>query len=79
MLSKGPGVPEEERIQLGQEMYKAMADNVWQIGVIAQGSNFLGTRVTNENMVNVPGRIWNSPLFMNPNNARPMTFYYKNP
>lgn len=77
MLRSGSSVPEEERIQLGQEMYKLMADNVWQIGVIAQGSNFLGTRVTAENMGNVPARIWNSPLFMNPNNARPVTFYFK--
>jgi peptide/nickel transport system substrate-binding protein len=78
MLRKGPSVKEAERNVLGQEMYKLMADNVWQIGVIAQGSNFLGTRVTNVNMGNVPERIWNSPLFMNPNNARPVTFYYKN-
>ncbi len=59
-------------------MYKLMADNVWQIGVIAQGSNFLGTRVTSNDMGNVPDRIWNSPLFMNPNNARPVTFYFQN-
>jgi peptide/nickel transport system substrate-binding protein len=78
MLAKGPSVKEEERVKLGQEMYKLMADNVWQIGVISQGSNFMGVRVTNVNMGNVPSRIWNSPLYMNPNNVRPVTFYFKN-
>jgi peptide/nickel transport system substrate-binding protein len=71
-------VPTEERIRLGQEIWKMHLDEVWTIGTVGVSPASMGVRVTNVNLGNVPERLFNSPHMKNPAGARPQTFYYKN-
>ena len=58
---KAFGVPEKERIQLGKEVWKIAAEEVYIIGVIGMGPASMGVRVVKTNMGNIPSRQYNSP------------------
>ena len=75
---KAFGVPEKERIELGKEVWKIAADEVYIIGVIGMGPASMGVRVVKTNMGNVPSRQYNSPDGKTPTISRPVTFYWKN-
>ncbi|MDP8924915.1 MAG: ABC transporter substrate-binding protein, partial [Chloroflexota bacterium] len=77
MYKKAFGVPEEESIKLGQEIWKLVVEEVWYIGVLGQSPAIMGVQVTKKNMGNVPGRITNFNFARPPSVARPMTFYWK--
>lgn len=72
------GVPEEERIQLGQEIWKIAAEEVYIIGVIGMGAASMGVRVAKTTMGNVPSRQYNSPDAKTPSISRPITFFFRN-
>ncbi len=71
------GVPEKERIQLGKEVWKIAAEEVYIIGVIGMGPASMGVRVVKTNMGNIPSRQYNSPDGKTPGISRPITFYWK--
>ena len=75
---KAFGVPEKERIQLGKDIWRIAAEEVYIIGVIGQGPAAMGVRVVKNNMGNIPSRMYNSPDGKTPGISRPATFYYKN-
>ncbi len=75
---KAFGVPEKERIELGKEVWKIAADEVYIIGVIGMGPASMGVRVVKTNMGNVPSRQYNSPDGKTPTISRPVTFFWKN-
>jgi peptide/nickel transport system substrate-binding protein len=75
---KAFGVPEKERIELGKEVWKIAADEVFIIGVIGMGPASMGVRVVKTNMGNVPSRQYNSPDGKTPTISRPVTFFWKN-
>ena len=75
---KAFGVPEKERIELGKEVWKIAADEVFIIGVIGMGPASMGVRVVKTNMGNVPARQYNSPDGKTPTISRPVTFFWKN-
>jgi peptide/nickel transport system substrate-binding protein len=72
------GVPEEERIKLGKEVWKIAAEEVYVIGVIGMGAASMGVRLAKVNLGNVPSRQYNSPDGKTPGISRPVTFYWKN-
>src|SRR5437667_8088105 len=74
---KAFGVPEKERIQLGKEIWKIAAEEVYIIGVVGQGPAAMGVRVVKTNMGNIPSRQYNSPDGKTPPISRPATFFYK--
>jgi len=74
---KAFGVPEKERIQLGKEVWKIAAEEVYIIGVIGMGPASMGVRVVKTNMGNIPSRQYNSPDGKTPGISRPITFYWK--
>jgi peptide/nickel transport system substrate-binding protein len=74
---KAFGVPEKERIELGKEVWKIAADEVYIIGVIGMGPASMGVRVVKTNMGNVPSRQYNSPDGKTPSISRPVTLYWK--
>jgi peptide/nickel transport system substrate-binding protein len=74
---KAFGVPEKERIQLGKEVWKIAAEEVYIIGVIGMGPASMGVRVAKTNMGNVPSRQYNSPDGKTPTISRPVTFFWK--
>jgi peptide/nickel transport system substrate-binding protein len=71
------GVPEKERIELGKEVWKIAAEEVFIIGVIGMGPASMGVRVVKTNMGNIPSRQYNSPDGKTPTISRPVTFFYK--
>jgi peptide/nickel transport system substrate-binding protein len=77
MYKKAFGVPEEESIKLGKEIWKLVVEEVWYIGVLGQSPAIMGVQVTKKTMGNVPGRITNFNFARPPSVARPMTFYWK--
>lgn len=74
---KAFGVPEKERIQLGKDIWKIAAEEVFIIGVVGQGPAAMGVRVVKNNMGNIPSRMYNSPDGKTPGISRPATFYWK--
>ena len=77
-FQKAFGVPEEERLKLGKEVWKIAAEEVYIIGVIGMGAASMGVRIAKTNLGNVPSRQYNSPDGKTPGISRPVTFYWKN-
>ncbi|MBI4641355.1 MAG: ABC transporter substrate-binding protein [Candidatus Tectomicrobia bacterium] len=75
--SKAFGVPEEERIKLGKEVWKIAAEEVYIISVVGMGAASMGVRVVKVDMGNVPSRQYNSPDAKTPTISRPVTFFWK--
>ena len=76
MYTAGRYASDEERIRLGKEIWKIHADYVISIATCGDlpGANAL--RVVNSSMINVPSRVYNSPLARHPAIAIPATFSY---
>jgi peptide/nickel transport system substrate-binding protein len=74
---KAFGVPEEERIKLGKEVWQIAAEEVYAMGVIGMGAASMGVRIAKTNMGNVPSRQYNSPDAKTPSISRPVTFFWK--
>ncbi|MEE8302201.1 MAG: ABC transporter substrate-binding protein [Candidatus Tectomicrobia bacterium] len=74
---KAFGVPREERIKLGKEIWAIAADEVHIIGVIGLGPAAMGVRVAKTDLGNIPSRQYNSPDARTPGISRPVTFYWK--
>jgi peptide/nickel transport system substrate-binding protein len=74
---KAFGVPEEERVKLGKEVWQIAAEEVYAIGVIGMGAASMGVRIAKTNMGNVPSRQYNSPDAKTPSISRPVTFFWK--
>ncbi len=70
-------VPEEERIQLGKEIWEIVVEEVFKIGVVGLSPANMGVRVVNTTMGNSPDRQFNSPAVKTPSVSRPMTFFFK--
>ncbi|MGH2532797.1 MAG: ABC transporter substrate-binding protein [Thermomicrobiales bacterium] len=71
------GVPEQERIQLGKEIWQIIVDEVIQIGIVGLAPASMGVRVVKTTMGNIPSRQFNSPAVKNPSVSRPVTFFFK--
>jgi len=72
------GAPEKERIQLGKDVWRIAAEEVYVIGVVGQGPAAMGVRLVKNNLGNIPSRMYNSPDGKTPGISRPATFFYKN-
>ncbi len=74
---KAVGVPEAERIQLGKDVWKIAAEEVYIISVIGLGAASQGVRITKSTLGNIPSRMYNSPDGKTPGISRPVSFYFK--
>ena len=74
---KAFGVPRDERIKLGKEIWATSADEVNIIGVIGLGPAAMGVRVAKTDLGNIPSRQYNSPDARTPSISRPATFFWK--
>ncbi|MGQ4807423.1 Periplasmic alpha-galactoside-binding protein [Candidatus Entotheonellaceae bacterium PAL068K] len=74
---KAFGVPREERIKLGKEIWAIAANEIHIIGVIGLGPAAMGVRVAKTDLGNIPSRQYNSPDARTPSISRPVTFYWK--
>ena len=77
MWRRGFGVPQAERVALGKEIWKIMAEEVWAIGLIGLSPAVSGVRVVKNKLGNVPERQIFSNDGMTPGITRPETYYWK--
>jgi len=76
MFSTGLKATPDERIAIGQEIWKIITDEVWTIGTVGQSGAFMGVRVAKNNMGNLPTRQFNIQAGQTPNISRPSTFFF---
>jgi peptide/nickel transport system substrate-binding protein len=76
-FEKAKGVPAQERVPLGQDINKLMAENVWIIGTVGISPAVLGIVIKKNNIGNVPDAVVGSTPGQTPGNARPEQFYFK--
>ncbi len=76
MFSEGLKATPEERVTIGQEIWKIITDEVWTMGTVGQSGAFMGVRVAKDNMGNIPDRQFNIQAGQTPNISRPATFYF---
>ena len=74
---QGFSVPESERVQLAQDVWKIALDEVWTINVIANSPANQGVRIVRNNVGNTPERQWNSAAADNPAPAHPETYFFQ--
>ena len=77
LSASGSGKGPEERIKIGQEIWKIAVDELWAIGTVGLSPAFMGVRVTSGKMENVPSRHFNVQDGQTPNLSRPSTFFFK--
>ena len=75
---KAFGVPEKERVQLGKDVWKIAAEEVFIIGVVGLGPAAMGVRIVKNNMGNIPARITTARTARRRRISRPATFFWKN-
>jgi peptide/nickel transport system substrate-binding protein len=67
---------EAERIEVGKELYRRHADQVWSIGVLGRGLSLNGLCLVNDDLRNVPSRIVGADHQRVPANLVPATLFY---
>jgi peptide/nickel transport system substrate-binding protein len=77
LLRSAASQPEERRVQIAQEIWKLLVDQVWSIGVVGQSPAYMGTRVVNERLENVPARTCVSQHCRTPWSGHPEQWYYR--
>jgi len=70
-------LPEAERIKVAQEIWKIAADQVWSIGMVGLSPAYMGTRVVNAKLQNVPARTCTSQHCRTPWGGHPEQWFYK--
>jgi peptide/nickel transport system substrate-binding protein len=76
LLTRGRTASDQERINVGKQLFQTSIENVFLIGIVAQDLSS-GIRIAKTNLGNVPGRTWNANTLLTPSGARPATFYFK--
>ena len=77
MLRRAVSVPEGERNKLAQEIWKLSINGVWSIGLVGLSPTYMGTRVVNLKLENVPERVCISQHCRTPWSGRPDQWYFK--
>jgi peptide/nickel transport system substrate-binding protein len=77
MFRAAASQPEEKRTQIAQELWKLLVDEVWSIGLVGQSPAYMGTRVVNERLENVPARTCVSQHCRTPWSGHPEQWYYR--
>jgi len=77
MFRSAASEPQDKRTQIAQELWKLLVDEVWSIGLVGQSPAYMGTRVVNERLENVPGRTCVSQHCRTPRSGHPEQWYYK--
>ncbi len=77
MLRTAGRLSEKERTDLAKEIWKLAVDQVWTIGIVGLSPTYMGTRVVNAKLENVPERVCTSQHCRTPWSAWPQQWYYK--
>lgn len=77
IFDQGNGVSVEKRAELGKELWRIHADNLFAIGIIGNSAAYNGVTVVKNNFRNVPDVAPNSSAHQNPGIARPEQFFFE--
>ena len=77
LLRGASSMHEDERTKAAQEIWRLAVDNVWTIGLVGLSPNYMGTRVVNLKLENVPERVCTSQHCRTPWSAHPYQWFYK--
>src|SRR3954451_21365487 len=77
MFRAASSQPLEKRNETAKEIWKLLVDQVWSIGIVGQSPAYMGTRVVNERLENVPARTCVSQHCRTPFSGHPEQWYYK--
>ncbi len=77
LLRTAGSLNEKDRTKLAQEIWKLEVDNVWQIGLVGLSPTYMGTRVVNAKLENVPSRVCTSQHCRTPWSGHPEQWFYK--
>ncbi|MSO91510.1 MAG: ABC transporter substrate-binding protein [Acetobacteraceae bacterium] len=77
LLRSASGLRQADRTKIAQEIWKLAVDQVWTIGLVGQSPTFMGTRVVNLKLQNVPTRVCISQHCRTPWSGHPEQWYYK--
>jgi peptide/nickel transport system substrate-binding protein len=78
LMHSASSLPDTERNAAAQEIWRIVADQKWQIGLVGQAPGSQGTRIVSNKMGNVADRLCISQHCRPPWAARPEQWYYKN-
>ena len=76
MHRRGPSLPEAERNALAQEIYRAVVENQYSIGIVGLSPMVQGVVVKKNTLHNVPDAAANDWTFRTPNSAFPEQWYF---
>jgi peptide/nickel transport system substrate-binding protein len=77
LLRGAAGKPADERTKIAQDIWKIAVDQQWAIGLVGQSPAYMGIRVVNERLENVPARTCISQHCRTPWGAHPEQWYYR--
>ena len=77
LLRAAPSKPEAERNALARDIWRIIADQKWQIGIVGQAPGSQGARVVSDRLENIPARVCISQHCRPPWSARPEQWFYK--
>ena len=77
LMRAAPSQLEAQRNASAQEIWRIVADQKWQIGLVGQAPGSQGTRVVSDRLENVPARVCISQHCRPPWSARPEQWFYK--
>lgn len=69
--------PEAERLEIAREIWRLAADQVWSIGLVGLSPAYMGTRVVNAKLENVPARTCTAQHCRTPWSGHPEQWFYK--
>jgi peptide/nickel transport system substrate-binding protein len=76
MYRAGVRASDAERSEIGKELYRRHADQVWSIGVLGRGLSLNGLCLASDDLRNVPSHIVGADYQRVPANLVPATLYY---
>lgn len=76
MHREGTTLPDEERNELGQQIYRTIVENMYNIGIVGLSPMVQGVLVTNANLQNVPEQGGNDWPLRTPATAFPEQLWY---
>ena len=79
LYAQGMRVPLEKRLELGREIWRIHARNVFMLGTVGNSAAFNGVVIVKNNFHNVPRIAPNSSSLQNPGIARPEQFFIEEP
>ena len=77
LMRAAPSLPEDARNAQAQEIWRLIADQKWQIGLVGQAPGSQGSRVVSDRLENIPGRVCISQHCRPPWSAHPEQWFFK--